>query len=104
MMTMYLAQYLPSEVRAEILFNLDRCLRDNINDEEIFMTWLEEGVPDGTEAASELNDVSLESFVEMWNLARRLLEADAEETDFEPDDIDDDAGYNPYMGCMDWDC
>lgn len=104
MMTMYLAQFLPDEVRAEILFHLDRCLRQNINDEEIFMVWLEQGVPDGTEAASELTDISLESFVEMWNLARKLLEADAEECDFEPDDIDDDEGYNPYTGCMDWDC
>lgn len=104
MMTMYLAQFLPDEVRAEILFHLDRCLRQNINDEEIFMVWLEQGVPDGTEDASELTDIDLESFVEMWNLARKLLEADAEECDFEPDDIDDDEGYNPYTGCMDWDC
>ena len=100
MMNLMLAKMIPAEARAEILLSLDRFLRQTINDEEIFMTWLEEGVPDGTEAASELNDVSLESFVEMWNLARRLLEADTEETDFEPDDIDDDAGYNPSMGCL----
>ena len=24
--------------------------------------------------------------------------------DYEPDDIDSDMGYNPYMGCFDWDC
>jgi hypothetical protein len=105
---MYLAKFLPAETRAEILFHLDRCLRQNINDEEIFMVWLEQGVPDGTEDASELTDVSLESFLEMWNLAHKLLEADAEENDYEgndePDDIDDDMGYNPYTGCMDWDC
>ena len=30
---------------------------------------------------------------------------DSEENDYEePYDIDDDIGYNPYMGCNDWDC
>ena len=24
--------------------------------------------------------------------------------DNEPDDIDDDMGYDPYSGCFDWDC
>ena len=33
-----------------------------------------------------------------------LNEQAANEEEDEPHDIDDDAGYNPYMGCMDWDC
>jgi hypothetical protein len=78
MMTVYLAKYLPAETRAEILLNLDRCLRDHINDEEIFMTWLEEGVPDGTVDTAELLDIEVEEFVEMWQLAERLLNEDAE--------------------------
>lgn len=143
MMTTALAKMLPAETRAEILFNLDRFLRQTINDEEIFMTWLEEGVPDGTESAAELADIEAEDFVDMWQLAERLLNeemgvetpkgpceargcgyfykdedderprchcpddgfpAPCEEEDYEPDDIDDDEGYNPYTGCMDWDC
>lgn len=78
MMIVYLAKYLPAETRAEILLNLDRCLRDHINDEEIFMIWLEEGVPDGTADAAELLDIEVEEFVEMWQLAERLLNEDAE--------------------------
>ena len=101
MMNLMLAKMIPAEARAEILLSLDRFLRQTVNDEEIFMTWLEEGVPDGTVEPSELLDVKAEEFVEMWDLASRLVN---EEVDCEPDDIDDDAGYNPYMGCMDWDC
>lgn len=144
MMNLMLAKMIPAEARAEILLSLDRFLRQTINDEEIFMTWLEEGVPDGTVEASELEDVEAEEFVEMWQLAERLLNEEMEveatthkgpceargcgyfykdedderprchweddgfpapcEEDDEPADIDDDAGYNPYMGCMDWDC
>ena len=102
MMTAFLARHIPAEARAEILMNLDRFLRETINDEEIFMTWLEEGVPDSTESAAELLDIEVEDFVEMWQLAERLLNEAMEED--EPRDIDDDMGYNPYMGCMDWDC
>lgn len=103
MMTTYFAKYLPAETRAEILLNLDRCLRDHISDEEIFMTWLEEGVPDGTTNAAELLDIEVEEFVEMWQLAERLLNEDAAAGSSEPADIDDDTGYNPYAGCFDWD-
>ena len=93
---------------------------------------------------SELLDIEAEEFVEMWNLAERLVNQEMEvepstpkgpcaargcgyywqdededhprchweddgfpapcEEDDEPADIDDDAGYNPYAGCMDWDC
>ena len=102
MMNLMLAKMLPAETRAEILLSLDRFLRQTINDEEIFMTWLEEGVPDGTTETSELLDVEAEEFIEMWQLAERLLN---EEMDDEPADIDSDEGYNPYMGCMEyWDC
>ena len=104
MMTTYLAQYLPAETRAEILLHLDRCLRNNIYDEEIFITWLEEGVPDGTKEAAELLDIGVEEFVEMWLLAERLLNEYTEAGYSEPADIDDDTGYNPYAGCFDWDC
>ena len=104
MMTAFLARHIPAETRAEILLSLDRFLRETINDEEIFMTWLEEGVPDGTTDAAELLDIGVEEFVEMWQLAERLLNEDTKAGDFEPDGIDDDTGYNPYAGCFDWDC
>lgn len=88
MMTAFLARHIPAKARAEILLGLDRFLRETINDEEIFMTWLEEGVPDGTESAAELLDVEAEEFVEMWQLAERLLNENTE------------AGGL----CFDWDC
>lgn len=104
MMSIDLAKLLPTQTRAEILMSLDQFLRQTINDEEIFMTWLEEGVPDGTENWEELVDIETEDFVEMWNLAESLMnEQAANEEEDEPHDIDDDAGYNPYMGCFDWD-
>lgn len=27
-----------------------------------------------------------------------------QDDDYEPDDIDDDMGYDPYEGCFTWDC
>lgn len=144
MMTIDLAKFLPAQTRAEILLSLDQFLRQTISDEDIFMAWLEEGVPDGTTDTSELLDIEAEEFVEMWNLASQLVNKEMEveveepkgpcaargcgyfykdeddtfprchweddgfpapcEEDDEPDDIDNDEGYNPYMGCMDWDC
>ena len=71
-----LAAIIPANTRAEILLNLDRFLRDNIDNEEVFSIWLEEGVPDGTKAAEELLDISAGEFAEMWNLAENLLNKD----------------------------
>ena len=105
-MTETLALIMTPEIRAQILFQLDTYLRESVYDEDLFERWLEEGVPDGTESWEELADIEIEDFVEMWNLAERLMNTQAEErlADYEPDDIDDDTGYDPYMGCMDWDC
>lgn len=101
-----LSQLIPSDLRAKMLLMIDEYLRQNLTDEDLFERWLEEGVPDGTESWEELADIEIEDFVEMWNLAERLMNQQAEErfADYEPDDIDDDTGYDPYMGCMDWDC
>lgn len=105
LMNTALAALIPAEVHAQMLLNLDRYLRDNLLDEDLFERWLEEGVPDGTESWEELADVDATEFAEMWNLAEGLLNEQAEQDDcYEPDDIDDDTGYNPYSGCMDWDC
>ena len=104
-MTKTLASIMTPEIRAQILFQLDSMLRNTINDEDIFSAWLEEGVPDGTESWKELVDIEAEDFTEMWNLAESLLnEQAANKEEDEPHDIDDDAGYNPYLGCFDWDC
>ena len=104
-MTETLALIMTPEIRAQILFQLDTYLRESVRDEDLFDRWLEEGVPDGTESWEELEDISIEDFVEMWNLAEWLMnqQAEGDITNDEPDDIDDDTGYNPYMGCMDWD-
>lgn len=101
-----LAALIPSEIRAQILFTLDCYLRADLLDEDLFDRWLEEGVPDGTMSASELVDIKADAFAEMWNLAEHLLNQQAEEDalDYEPDDIDDDAGYDPYEGCFTYDC
>lgn len=105
LMNTALAALIPSEARAQMLFNLDRYLRDNLLDEDLFDRWLEEGVPDGTHDWHELTYISATEFAEMWNLAEGLLNEQAEQDAcYEPGDIDDDTGYNPYSGCMDWDC
>ena len=105
MMTKKLASLMTPEVRAQILFQLDTYLRESLYDEDLFERWLEEGVPDGTKDWLELVDNEAEEFTEMWNLAESLMNEQAEnEEEDEPHDIDDDAGYNPYMGCFDWDC
>lgn len=102
-----LSRLIPSDLRAKMLLMIDEYLRQNLTDEDLFERWLEEGVPDGTESWEELADIEIEDFVEMWNLAEWLMNQQAESSSImndEPDDIDDDTGYNPYMGCMDWDC
>lgn len=101
-----LAALIPSEARAQILLTLDNHIREIVQDEDLFEVWLEEGVPDGTMSTSELLDIEAEDFAEMWNLAEHLLNQQAEEDalDYEPDGIDDDAGYDPYEGCFTYDC
>lgn len=84
-MTIELAKVLPAEARAQILFYLDDYLRHNIDDERIFEEWLMCGVPDGTENWWELCDESPEDFVEMWNLAEKLLNWNARGYDEDED-------------------
>lgn len=76
-----LAANMNEELRADILLRLDRKLRNEIQDEEIFEEWLIYGVPDGTETLQDILalDLSAEDFAEMWNLAEELLNRDAEE-------------------------
>ena len=93
--------------QALILFGIDRYLREVIRDEEIFTTWLEEGCPDGCykyEDIEDCLDLEGETFREWIELANRLLEADANDEPTEPDDIDDDMGYDPYEGYCTYDC
>ena len=105
LMTIDLARIMNAEARAKILLNVDAHLRKTINNEYIFESWLMCGVPDGTKDWKELADIDVEEFVEMWNLAESPLnEQAANEEEDEPHDIDDDTGYNPYLGCFDWDC
>ena len=95
------------DTQAHILFGIDCYLRDVIDDEEILMRWLEEGCPDGCCTAKDIKDcldLDGETFREWIELANRLLEADANDDAAEPDDIDDDCGYDPYMGCCTYDC
>ncbi len=79
-MTDYLlAAHIDRKHRAEILLQLDNKLRREIQDEELFMVWLEEGLPDGIHNAREIEelDISAIEFAEMWDLAERLLNEDA---------------------------
>ena len=79
-MTDYLlAAHIDSKHRAEILLKLDNKLRQEIQDEELFMVWLEEGIPDGIHSVEEIEGLGISAieFAEMWNLAERLLNEDA---------------------------
>lgn len=73
-----LAAPIPTEIRAQMLLNLDNYLRLNLSDEDLFEQWLEEGVLDGTHDWRELTHLNTTEFAEMWNLAERLLNEDAE--------------------------
>lgn len=89
--------------QAAILYGIDQYLREVIDDEEILMTWLEEGCPDDCHSIEDVRDcldpdgATFRAWIE---LANRLLEAD----DTEPEDIDDDCGFDPYEGCFTYDC
>ena len=90
-LTLNLARLIPTDLRAKMLLMIDQYLRQNLYDEDLFECWLEEGVPDGTESWEELEDVSIEDFAEMWNLAERLMSIQAaNEKNGEPHDADDD--------------
>lgn len=86
LMTIDLARIMNAEARAKILLNVDAHLRKTINNEYIFESWLMCGVPDGTEDWRELTDIDVEEFVEMWNLAERLLNRDAAGDNVEEDE------------------
>ena len=77
-MTTSIAKIMDDHTRAKILFELDSFLREQINDESIFEEWLIYGVPDGTKDWNQLTDIEVEDFVNMWNLAEDLLNADNE--------------------------
>ena len=77
-MTTTIAKIMDDHTRAKILLELDRFLRNNISNEEVFESWLMCGVPDGTEDWDELTDIEVNDFVDMWNLAEELLNRDAE--------------------------
>ena len=79
-MTDYLlAAHIDRKHRAEILLQLDNKLRREIQDEELFMIWLEEGLPDDIHSVEEIEELGISTieFAEMWNLAERLLNEDA---------------------------
>lgn len=88
-MTTFHANLLSPTERAIILFDLDRRVKDIVNDEEILEEWLIYGVPDGTESWEELTDVSKEGFVEMWNLAERLMNCAIASVDWQDYDEDE---------------
>lgn len=78
LMTLNRANEMTPDARARMLMRIDDYLREYVYDEELFMIWLEEGVPDDTESPEELTDVPVEDFVEMYNLAKRIIRADEE--------------------------
>ena len=76
---------LTAEERADILYNLDMELRNNISCEEIFERWLMCGVPDGCETieavmdAMDPGEMEWEEFEEYILLAKDCFEEDEEE-------------------------
>ena len=70
-----LAAHVDRKHRAEILLQLDNKLRQEIQDEELFMVWLEEGIPDGIHSVEEIEELGISAieFAEMWNLAEKLM-------------------------------
>lgn len=92
--------------QAAILYGIDLYLREVIDDEEIFVIWLEEGCPDDCHNADDVAsclDPEGETFCEWIELANRLLE-EATDPDTEPKDIDDNRGFDPYGGYYTHDC
>lgn len=92
--------------QAIIIHGIDLYLREVVQDEEIFERWLEDGCPDGCFTPEDIQyylDLEGETFRTWIELANRLLEDDAN-LDTEPDDIDDDCGFDPYEGCFTYDC
>ena len=62
--------------RGFVLEALDNMVRDFVQDEETFMVWLEQGVPDGMNAADItdlLNGCPDGTYEEIVDLAARLL-------------------------------
>ena len=48
----------------------------------------------------EINSAEYEEAIE---ILREIAEEDEDEDEI-PDDYDDEMGFNPYMGCYDYDC
>ena len=48
----------------------------------------------------EINSAEYEKALE---ILREIAEEDEDEDEI-PDDYDDEMGFNPYMGCYDFDC
>lgn len=65
------------------------------NEVLIDMAWALWNDVDG---AADLAIMNMETGEIVWNAA------DAQEYDYEPADIDDDCGFDPYMGCYSDDC
>lgn len=92
--------------QAVIIHGIDLYLREVVQNEEVFERWLEEGCPDGCFTPEDIQcylDLEGETFRTWIELANRLLEDDAN-LDTEPDDIDDDCGFDLYEGCFTYDC
>lgn len=50
-----------TELRAKIMREMDNYIRENVDDEDLFMYWLQEGVPDEADDAMLLELAEIES-------------------------------------------
>ena len=50
-----------TELRAKIMREMDNYIRDNVGDEDLFMYWLQEGVPDEADDEMLLELAEIES-------------------------------------------
>lgn len=71
-----LAQHLTSKARAEMLLEMDKMIRREIDDEDtIIDNWLTYGIPDGCESLDDILSLDLDvaDCVEIYNFGVDLL-------------------------------
>ena len=73
-----------------------------INDlnERIELSWA-----DGYQRAeADMSEQVCEAYWQGYNEAREVYDGTSDDDYEEPEDIDDDFGFDPYMGCYTYDC
>lgn len=72
--------------------------------EETYTNGYDAGVEDCAIADRNFTEELNEAYWQGYNEAREAYDGTSDDDYEEPDDIDDDFGYDPYMGCYTYDC